>query len=105
MQTIIYNKKTKKISMVITNGKIKGNKVFGDNGSCIIGDGGNIITVPNNTVQVDFDGRMERFIPEVISDKWQTVELPKTLEDRVADLEQKVAVITKKLKAVGTKSR
>jgi len=96
MQTIIYNKDTKKIVKVIKNGRVNEKTVRGDDGSCQVGDAGLIIQVPDNTVKVKFIEDIEVFTPEKISTKWIAETPPKTLEDRIKDLEKDVKTLKEK---------
>ena len=97
MQTIIYNKDTKRISKVIRNGTVKDKTVKGDDGSCKVGDTGLIIQVPDDTVKIEIVDEMEVFTPDKIDINWTTEPAPKTLEDRVKDLETSITEIKAKL--------
>jgi len=101
MQGIIYDSKTNKIVKVIENPIIKGKNVIGDNGSVSLGDNGKCAIVADGTVTVEkiYDGEIEkeRFIPDKYNPNWEVVEPKKSIEDRLADLEETVKVIKEKV--------
>jgi len=89
MQTILYNKQTKKIVNVFQDAEVNGNKIKHEKGTVYFGDGLGVIFVTDDTVKIKeiIDG--EKFTPNSIT-KLKTETPPKTLESRIKDLEKDV---------------
>jgi len=85
MQTILYNKQTKKIVDVFQDAEVNGNKIKHKKGMVYFGDGLGVIFVTDDTVKI----KGEKFAPNSIT-KLKAETPPKTLEDRVKDLEKDV---------------
>jgi len=85
MQTILYNKQTKKIVNVFQDAEVNGNKIKHEEGTVYFGDGLGVIFVADTTVKI----KGEKFTPTSIT-KLKTETPPKTLEDRVKDLEKDI---------------
>jgi len=88
MQTILYNKQIKKIVNVFQDAEVNGNKIKHKEGTTIFGDGLGVIFVTDDTVQVDG----EKFAPDNVT-KLKAEIPPKTLEDRVKDLEKDIKTL------------
>jgi len=95
MQTILYNKQTKKIVNVFQDAEVNGNKIKHEKGTVYFGDGLGVIFVLNDTVKIEeiIDG--EKFTPTSIT-KLKVETPPKTLEDRIKDLEKDVKTLKEK---------
>ena len=97
MQGILYNKQTEKIINVFQDPEVIGNKIKYKEGTIHFGNGLGIIFVQDSTVQVSIVDEKKTFIPSKIDTTW-TIELPpKTLEDKVKDLETIVAKLKAKI--------
>ena len=97
MQGILYNKQTKKIVNVFEKPELSGNRIKGTRGTVYFGDGLGIVFVPDDTVKIGTVDEKEEFTPDKIDENWITEPAPKTLEDRVKDLEAIIAEIKTKL--------
>jgi len=88
MQTILYNKQTKKIVNVFQDAEVNGNKIKHKEGTVYFGDGLGVIFVTDDTVKIDG----EKFTPASITEL-KTEIPPKTLEDRIKDLEKDIKTL------------
>jgi len=89
MQTILYNKQTKKIVDVFQDAEVNGNKIKHEKGTVYFGDGLGVIFVTDDTVKIDGEKFTPKFTPVSVT-KLTAETPPKTLNDRIKDLERDV---------------
>lgn len=90
MQTILYNKQTKKIVKIFQDAEVIGNRIKHKNGVTVFGDGLDVVFVKNKTVKIKkIDEFNSEFVPNNITNLKAEIS-SQSVENKIETLKEEI---------------